>query len=69
MRNTLNINTGWQFAKTAEIPASLPADWEAVTLPHSWNALDGQDGGGDYYRGTCCYTRMLNRADLPETGR
>ena len=27
----------------------------AVTLPHTWNNLDGQDGGDDYYRGTCTY--------------
>ena len=27
----------------------------AVTLPHTWNAFDGQDGGGDYYRGTGVY--------------
>ncbi|MDR1531378.1 MAG: beta-galactosidase [Clostridiales bacterium] len=31
------------------------AAWETVALPHTWNALDGQDGGGDYYRGVCCY--------------
>ena len=22
-----------------------------VALPHTWNALDGQDGGADYWRG------------------
>ena len=26
-----------------------------LDLPHTWNALDGQDGGGDYRRGTCTY--------------
>ncbi len=26
-----------------------------VQLPHTWNNLDGQDGGNDYYRGTCIY--------------
>lgn len=25
------------------------------TLPHTWNALDGQDGGADYWRGHCRY--------------
>ena len=30
-----------------------------VSLPHTWNARDGQDGGNDYYRGTCVYTRAL----------
>ena len=34
---------------------------EAITLPHTWNALDGQDGGNDYYRGVCTY-----RIPLPD---
>lgn len=28
---------------------------ETVSLPHTWNNLDGQDGGNDYWRGTCTY--------------
>ena len=32
---------------------------EAVALPHTWNALDGQDGGNDYYRGDGHYTIKL----------
>ena len=32
-----------------------------VTLPHTWNNLDGQDGGSDYWRGTGNY-----RIDLPD---
>ena len=35
------------------------AQWEVVTLPHTWNAKDGQDGGNDYYRGTCYYAKKL----------
>ena len=33
---------------------------ETVALPHTWNALDGQDGGADYWRGIGVYT-----IDLP----
>lgn len=33
----------------------IDTDWQSVSLPHTWNALDGQDGGGDYWRGTGCY--------------
>ena len=67
MRTVLNLNAGWLFAKaTAEAPETLPADWEAVDLPHSWNATDGQDGGNDYFRGTCCYAKTLKKAELPE---
>jgi len=32
---------------------------EPVTLPHTWNALDGQDGGNDYWRGIGSYTIQL----------
>ena len=69
MRTVFNINTGWQFAKTAEIPAQFPADWEGVNLPHSWNATDGQDGGNDYFRGTACYAKTIVKADLPAADR
>ena len=34
---------------------------ETVALPHTWNALDGQDGGADYFRGQCVY-----EIDLPD---
>lgn len=47
------------FAKTSEIPQTKPEQWEAVTLPHTWNARDGQDGGNDYWRGTAMYCRVL----------
>ena len=59
MRNIININAGWLFKKP---------DCEAVTLdlPHSWNAVDGQDGGADYFRGTCRYSKTIKKADLPE---
>ena len=70
MRTVLNWNEGWLFSKVAEaLPTTLPADWEAVTLPHTWNATDGQDGGNDYYRGRCYYVKSVARADLPEAQR
>ncbi len=40
-----------------------------MNLPHTWNALDGQDGGGDYYRGTGCYSKAFSKLDLPQTDR
>ena len=66
-----NINAAWRFTKDAALvtPEHLPlsADgWEAVDLPHTWNGVDGQDGGNDYHRGTCCYTKALSRSELPE---
>ena len=59
MRKTLPIHDNWLFSKLSPGDAA-----ETVTLPHTWNAVDGQDGGNDYYRGTCYYTRQLTK---PET--
>ena len=60
MRTILNINHKWAFSKEAtEVPAGIPSKWNFVNLPHSWNAIDGQDGGNDYYRGTAFYKRII----------
>lgn len=59
MRKILPINDNWLFSKLSAGEAA-----EAVTLPHTWNAADGQDGGNDYYRGTCYYTRQLCRPEM-----
>ena len=40
-----------------------------VELPHTWNALDGQDGGNDYKRGTCVYDCELERPEFNEDER
>ena len=70
MRTVLNLNAQWAFTKMAEtVPEKLPVDWEQVNLPHTWNAIDGQDGGNDYYRGTCYYAKNLSKVDLPEADR
>ncbi len=67
MRTIVNFNAKWAFTKQAsEVPAELPKNWNWVNLPHSWNAIDGQDGGADYYRGTCYYAKALEKADLPD---
>ncbi len=61
MRMIKNFDQNWHFAKTVERPACLPSNWEAVTLPHTWNAIDGQDGGNDYWRGTAMYCKSFAR--------
>ncbi len=67
MRQVLNLNYKWAFTKEAgDVPASIPASWNWVNLPHTWNNIDGQDGGNDYYRGTCFYAKKIEKADLPE---
>lgn len=70
MREVINFNTKWAFTKEAsEVPKEMPKKWYWVTLPHCWNEIDGQDGGNDYYRGTCYYAKELARRDLPEADR
>lgn len=70
MRTVVNFNAKWAFTKNADqIPDSMPARWDWVNLPHSWNSIDGQDGGSDYYRGVCYYAKAFKKADLPEAGR
>ena len=66
MRTIVNINHKWAFRKGAALSETFPADWDIVNLPHSWNNIDGQDGGNDYWRGTGVYVQKLARADLPE---
>ena len=56
MRTIQPLLDGWTFTKEGH---SVP-----VSLPHTWNAQDGQDGGNDYYRGTCVYTRTLPALSL-----
>ncbi len=70
MRNIININDNWVFTKeNAGVPAALPIDWEKVTLPHTWNAVDGQDGRGEYFKGACWYAREFDTPCLMEGER
>ena len=63
MRNIINLNKDWLFVKdTADIAVR---EGERVDLPHCFNAVDGQDGGNDYFRGSCLYKKTLKRAELP----
>ncbi len=57
MRKELVMNADWLFTdpKGQEI---------AVSLPHTWNDKDGQDGGNDYWRGTCVYRKKFQKPDF-----
>ena len=70
MRQIINFNSKWAFTKMADsVPATMPEKWDFVNVPHCWNAIDGQDGDNDYYRGTCYYAKQLKKIDLPEADR
>lgn len=67
MRQTVNFNRKWAFSKESkELPEEFPKNWVFVNLPHTWNAIDGQDGGNDYYRGICYYAKQIVKSELPE---
>lgn len=54
MRNIISLNKEWKFTKPGNAPV-------IIDLPHTWNAADGQDGGNDYFRGTCIYEKCFKR--------
>ncbi|MCD8084796.1 MAG: glycoside hydrolase family 2 protein [Clostridiales bacterium] len=63
MKRTMNLNQSWQF--TGKDGVTVPVD-----VPHTWNNIDGQDGGNDYYRGTCVYEKQFPAPDYdPATER
>jgi len=63
-RVAIDLNPNWKFlrddAAGAEKPAFDDSGWQTVSLPHTWNSLDGEDGGNDYYRGPGWYRRHLS---------
>ena len=68
MRIVHKINDKWRFIKeNAGINEVFRKTGEEVTIPHTWNAIDGQDGGNDYYRGTCWYVKSLPMPEM-DTG-
>ena len=58
MRNIKNVNENWVFVKENEK--------STVNLPHTWNGIDGQDGGNDYYRGKCTYIKEIAKVNMPQ---
>lgn len=61
MRKTECWNDHWIFEKEG---SSVP-----VTLPHTWNAEDGTDGGNDYWRGTAIYHKTFPKPGLSDGER
>ncbi len=50
MRIKENIDENWLFRKEN-------TDFQAINLPHTWNAEDGQLGESDYHRGKGYYQK------------
>lgn len=63
MRNKIALNENWTLTfPMGERPA------EHVTLPHTWNAVDGMDGNGSYLRTTAVYSRTFLTPQQPLPG-
>lgn len=65
-RTTETFNDGWMYVPR-DLAATTPWDdvrsaSEPVTLPHTWNAVDGQDGGNDYRRARSTYAKRFTVA-------
>jgi beta-galactosidase len=62
-RATSDLNSDWRFIRQdvpgAEAVSFDDSSWQPIQLPHTWNNLDGQDGGNNYYRGPGWYRRKL----------
>lgn len=54
MRRSILLMNDWLFKYKNN-------DFINVNLPHTWNNIDGQDGGNDYYRGSCTYERKVSK--------
>ena len=57
MRTKTLLMQDWEFTKPG-----FPS--ERVNLPHTWNAVDGQDGGNDYWRGMCKYETTFAKPEF-----
>ena len=62
MRKVVNLNETWKFTKQNETNAMEKAyddkSWEDVSVPHTWNAIDGANGF-DFYKGACWYRKEV----------
>jgi len=73
-RSSIDLDSNWLYSfgdiKGGEITTLNTSQWSTLSLPHTWNAYDGQDGiknkgavtsrmSGDYARGTAWYRKTL----------
>ncbi len=70
MRQILNLNRKWAFTKEPQHnPAQVPQLPYWVSLPHSWNDIDGQEGPGKCHFGTCWYVKEIDREEIPQAAK
>jgi len=57
MRKVIDFNNDWMFSAPDKKA-------KKVNLPHTWNGADGQDGGDDYLRTACTYSKQFDKPVL-----
>lgn len=62
MRQTILFNNDWLFQMPGEEPLK-------INLPHTWNGIDGQDGGDNYKRCKCTYTKTFKKPTFQDGER
>jgi beta-galactosidase len=71
IRHDASLVDGWRFIKSDPPGAGQEtfddSSWDVISIPHTWNAQDGQTFG-DYYRGPGFY-RVHFSIDPSEAGR
>ncbi len=68
MRKLISLKDNWFFYKEQpEDLTSIKENGEQISLPHTWNNIDGQDGGDDYYRGKCWYLKKLPQTEIKDS--
>jgi beta-galactosidase len=72
LRRTIALVDGWKFIKKdvsgAQATVFDDSAWTGISLPHTWNNMDGQDGGSNYYRGVGWYRTHVT-VPAAEAGR
>ncbi len=66
-RQKININKGWLYLQEAVVDvetALRKTTWEAIDLPHSWNALDATDAKPGYRRSASWYKKTIEIPQL-----
>ena len=56
MRKIQCINQDWLFEGKN--------GGEQIDLPYTWNGIDGQDGGGDYFRGAFNFVKKFAKPEF-----
>lgn len=67
----IELSDEWKFGgkdENAFLKDYDDSGWETVNLPHTWNILDGADGGSNYLRTAFWYRKSL-KLDTPFEGK